>query len=189
MEPATVIEKYFLDMLMPRNHGLIAITKLRESLYHMSIRSKANGLIVALANDDFLELNYEDGAIVLYVTYPPTLAVWDQIKNDWRANVGPIIPFSKNPKERAKQLYGLAARRVTGAGAKKITFDLFEPDSLMRAEFYIQTIISKIKYMVGKNRWGSRAPKDDLEFDDLIESASIEYRKKVIAPTRRKVLV
>ncbi len=63
-------------------------------------------------------------------------------------------------------------------------FELNDPYSLSRVEFYVQTIISRIKYMIKHD--GNPTVKEGIELTDLLTTATTEYEKKVLAPIKRK---
>ncbi len=185
MEAAAAVETYFRDLLMPRNHGLIAVAELSAKKTEWGgppRRADANGFLVCLSTEPFLEINFDDGGIVLHVNYPRTIAVWDDRKKQLVPGAGTIKPLSKRAKERWATVKKLGTSRVVGG--QSIRFELCDPDSLGRAEFFVQTIITKIKYMVTNSGWKGLRPKD-LDFDDLIDAATRDYNRKVIAPTIR----
>lgn len=173
-DAAAAIEDYFGGLLFPRCQGLIAVVR----------RADANGFVVCLGHDPFLEIAFKDGGIVITAGYPRSVAVWDERKNEWRASDGNLKTLPKKPKERSAEIAKLATHRV--AAGRSIRFDLCDPESLGRAEFYTQTIITKVKYMVTNKRGYGVKPKDDLDFDDLIDAATRDYSRKVLAPTRKK---
>lgn len=189
VDAAGAVESYFGELLFPRSQGLIAVIRMKATLNPCASliaprRADANGFVVCLGQDPFLEVCFEEGAIVLHVGYPRCLAIWDERKSEWKAGWGEIKPLPKKPKERSAAVANLATHRV--AASRSIRFDLCDPESLGRAEFYAQTIITKIKYMVTNKKWYGVKPKDDLDFDDLIDAATRDYSRKVVAPTRRK---
>ncbi len=187
MDAAAAVEAHFRDLLMPRNHGLIAVAALvskTNDICRPPRRVDTKGFLVCLSTEPFLEINFENGAIILHVSYPRSLAVWCVQKKGWVQGFGTFQAFSKNPKKRAAEVNRLGTSRI-GDG-RTIQFDLCDPESLRRAEFYVQTTITRIKYMVTKSNWLGTRPKPDLEFDDLVDLATRDYTQKVIAPTRKK---
>lgn len=171
-----VVEQYFCDLLMPRNHGLIAITALAQGSYG-GLRPNPVGFLVCMGSDPFLEVNFEDGSVILHVVYPPTIARLDPRTKEFVKGYGTFTPFSKKPKERHAAVQKLGTKRVQNG--RTIKFDLYDPDSLGRAEFYVQTIITKVKYMVSRVH-SIVVPKDEIEFVDLLDAAAIDYNKKVL---------
>ncbi len=188
VDAAGAVDSYFRELLFPRSQGLISVARMKESLNPcVSIvaprRLDAAGFVVCLGTDPFLEVIFDEGAVVLHVNYPICVAVWDDRKKEWRASGGTVKTLPKKSKERAAAVASLATSRVPGG--RSIRFDLCDPESLGRSEFYTQTIITKVKYMVTNKRWYGVQPKDNLDFEDLIDAATRDYYRKVLAPLRK----
>lgn len=183
IDAAEAVASHFHSVLMPRNHGLITVVPLSPPARWGDPRQKADGFLVALGEHPFLEVNFEDGAITLHVMYPRAIAFWDPARHDWSLSCGGIAPLPKRPKQRGEVLQSLSTKRVDGG--RSISFGLCEPDSLTKAEFYMHSIITKVKYMVTK-KFGYGRPKDDIDLVDLIDFAAAEYDRKVLKAVRRK---
>lgn len=162
---------------MQRNRGLIAVAHLIGSDIK---RINVSGFVVCLTTSPFLEVVFKDGAIFLHAAYPRALAYWNNTSQEWQAVQAGVAPLPKNPKMRHKTVHNLGTARVKGGSTIKL--DLCAPDSLARAEFYVQTIITKIKYMVTNNKWFGPRSKNNIDFPDLIDEAAREYHKKIVVP-------
>lgn len=103
-----------------------------------------------------------------------------------------VGPARIEEKDRVKQLTALAPKEGRKATLERdqfysaIKFDVFQADSFGRAEFYVHTIITKIKYLVTNTGWNGHRPKADIELGNLIEEAEKEYKRKVLRIGKRK---
>lgn len=167
-------------------------TKRRRITQRAHLRSMATGVVTSLGQaNPFFELNLEDGVVVLRAGYPRGIARWEVVEwgdskwvpddNQFRQ----IYPFSKKPKEKADQLAALSVLRVDKHNS--ISIDLAEPDSLPKAEFIANFVITTIKYMVTRSGYSGHKPKEGIEFTNLIELATEDYHRRVVVPQRQKV--
>jgi hypothetical protein len=167
------IRQYFKELLLPRSTGLIAIVE------------NDRGLMVLLGFNPFLEMVFVDATIKVLACYPMCLARWNDRKQCWEATAKTTIKgFSKKPKIRTQEI--ASVRNFHLNGAKTIAFDIFEDDAIQRAEFYVQTIITRIKYMVGNNGYFGMQAKDDLDLTDPIEASTQDYNRLQLKHKRRK---
>lgn len=195
-----VVSNYFRELLFPRSRGCITVLRAWKDY---SLDTEV--FIVYLGREPFLELSVNERAIELCVSYPRCVAVWDDVKKEWQPGWGKIESFSQKPKtqldEVSHELIRILTNWTPGKSKKRqkgttdllitrvkdgrtVSFDLCDPESLSRAEFYTQTIITKVKYMISNNKWYGHQAKKDLDFDDLIDMAKKDYARKVMANKR-----
>jgi hypothetical protein len=197
--------QHFRELLMPRNQGAIAVTEMFPVKVIANTvatvpprRREQRGFVVCLGHDPFMEVVIDDLTITLYIAYPQAITVWDDRKQEWQIGCGEIKKLPTSPKARKEVVSKLSYCRV--AKCSKASFEIVAPDSLQRAEFIIQTTITRIKYMVSnKGYFGLKpkhmvmdkvsrtfVPKDSTEFTDLLELATQEYTRISLKNSRKK---
>jgi hypothetical protein len=178
------VKDYFKGLLMPRNHGLIAVVDMTRIELKAGLgsprRLDIDGFVVLLGVSPFLVVDIQETVMKLRVGYPRCIATWDEDKNCYvpETHMGTIKSFSQRPKVRATQIADLKDFRLEKNS--EVVLDLFETDSLQRAEFYIQTIITKVKYMVTNAGYYGHRAKNDLDLTDLLVVAKQEYTRKAL---------
>ncbi len=173
---------HFSNLLMPRSKGLITVVKTDPASRSLTKTKYGNvismgtepGFAVYLGAFTFLTLRFNDETIDLTAAFPACLAAWDKQMQAWRPVICQIKPVDQ----------------ITGApyiaDPKTVSFDVFLPDSITKAEYYVQHIITKIKYMVSNQGWYGMRPKEDLDLTDPIESATKAHNAHLRKSQRRK---
>jgi len=196
---------YLRQMLMPRNKGLLAIVEIKSKAKVPgavgSVISSHNGwrtepgFLVYLCQYPFLEVSVRESTVVVFATFPECLARYDAVKRCFVETAREIQPFPKNPKLRAREVAALVQVESRLPPSASITFDLYEADSITKAEFYTQTIISRVRHMVTTrgasifSTSGAARPKDRLPdnywLTELIDFATKDYNRKVLKKGRK----
>jgi hypothetical protein len=149
-----------------------------------------------------MRIHVDDAEITLMVDYPEEIKKQAADKDKLHYNEMPdthrIKPFSKKPRTRAKEIKDILSLPVMSPrrsaliqindqrdrpfDGERITFDLYHPKSLGMAEFYINTIITKVRHLVTSDRFRGICLKDKFGCGDLtslLDDAKREYDTKV----------
>lgn len=171
------LKQYFADMLMPRSQGLVTVTPMKPNpVSSRHPRDGDDGFVVCLAGCPFLEIIFEGANIKLLAGFPSCVATWSELRKIWVPSVAAISPLPTKPNLRRKFIATLSSKKI-GHGENTLV-DLFRVDAVQRAEFLVQTIITRVKYMVSNKRHTGLTPKEDLDLTGLLEFATREYQKK-----------
>ncbi len=174
-EVREAVRSHFAAQLWPRDRGIITITE-----------DEYGDIAVSLGDQLFMMVMFTPTNIELKVGYPSYFRESAELPANYSVPPQPLPKKLKARQKAKEQIKDQISRWSVWHGMKKntegwqILFDYFEPDCMTRAEFYIHTIISKIKYMVSHHRWRGYVMKDNTELTDLIESATIEYSRSVL---------
>lgn len=157
------IEQHFTKLLLERNHGLIAVVA----------DSRTHVIVVALSTEPFLIISFGEASINLQFSYPRSFHYGESLKH-----------LPKERRARAETLVKLAnAKLHQTSPIIHASYDLFKDGSIQQAEFVIQTIITKIKYMVSNDRWYGLRLKKNVELTDLVAAATLAF---ITHETRKK---
>ncbi len=171
------LKQYFQDMLMPRSQGLITVSAMvPHGFSSRHPRDGDDGFVCCLAGCPFLEIILGGAQIKLLAGFPTCVATWNDYKKVWVPSVAAIELPPTKPNLRRKFTAALGGKKI-GHG-EEVKVDLFQADAIQRAEFLVQTIITRVKYMVSNKRHTGLAPKDDLDLTGLLELATREYERK-----------
>lgn len=182
MDNIEVVENHFKNLLYPRNHGLIGVTDLRPVSRLSSVEkpprpSSAPGFLVTLGHDPFMEVLIAIDAISLYVGYPLCFMKrknrGDDYEEDWN---GTVHTLPTRPQDRYNVLRVLGEYRVPVV-LSHTRFDLEDPESISRAEFVVQTTITRVRGLVCQ-KGGRLKMRDDAYFNDLIGLATQDFLRK-----------
>lgn len=177
------VRKHFWNLLSPRDKGNLCVVQ------------KDGVILVTIGQHrPFLAMQFSETSINLWSKYPDeVLRKQKELFGDWRYSAH-IKSFSKKEKVRKSEVAKLPHNdrpfkfpniqrgEYNRESGEVVVFDLFEPDSLNRAEFYCNAIITHIKYLF-TNSYGRIQVKDTVDVDNLTslaEFATGEYEKRVL---------
>lgn len=162
---------------MPRNQGLITIAEMKpDPTSSRHPRDGDSGFVCCLAGDPFLEVIFEEAHIRLLAGLPACLATWIEHKRVWMQRDTAITPPPTKLKDY-RTFVSLCRRKKVGHG-EEAKIDLYQADAVQRAEFLVQTIVSRMKYSVSNKRHAGLVPKADLDLTGLLELATKDYDRK-----------